>query len=48
MGDYQMLSIKNVTKKYGKLLANDNINLTVHAGEISLLLGQQTVPVSPH
>lgn len=34
-----MLSIKNVTKKYGKLLANDNINLTVHAGEISLLLG---------
>lgn len=34
-----MLSIRNVTKKYGKLVANDNISLYVDAGEISLLLG---------
>ncbi|NLP34639.1 MAG: ABC transporter ATP-binding protein [Clostridiales bacterium] len=34
-----MLSVRNVTKKYGKLLANDNINFEVNAGEISVLLG---------
>jgi len=34
-----MLMISNVTKKYGKLVANDNISFFVDAGEISLLLG---------
>lgn len=34
-----MLEIKGVTKKYGSVTANDNINLTAHKGEISLLLG---------
>lgn len=34
-----MLSVKNVTKKYGKLVANDNINLSIEPGEISILLG---------
>lgn len=34
-----MLSVRNVTKKYGKLLANDNISFDVSAGEISVLLG---------
>lgn len=34
-----MLSVRNVTKKYGKLLANDDISFDVSAGEISVLLG---------
>ena len=34
-----MLSVNNVTKKYGKLIANDNISLGVDRGEVSLLLG---------
>jgi ABC-2 type transport system ATP-binding protein len=34
-----MLSVKNVTKKYGKLLANDNVCFDIHPGEISILLG---------
>lgn len=34
-----MLSVKNVTKKYGGLLANDNVTLEVPSGEIAVLLG---------
>lgn len=34
-----MLEINNVTKKYGKLKANDNISLKVNGGEIAVLLG---------
>lgn len=34
-----MIEVKNVTKKYGKLLANDNLSFTVHPGEISILVG---------
>lgn len=34
-----MLEIKNVTKKYGKTLANDNVTFTVNKGEIAVLLG---------
>lgn len=34
-----MLTIKNVTKKYDKLTANDDINLAVEDGEIAVLLG---------
>jgi len=34
-----MIVVKNITKKYGKLTANDGINLTVNAGEIAILLG---------
>lgn len=34
-----MLEVKNVTKKYGKLIANDNISLTLKDGEIAILLG---------
>ncbi len=34
-----MLVVNNVTKKYGKLVANDNISFGVNAGEVSLLLG---------
>ena len=34
-----MVVVKNLSKKYGKLTANDNISLTVNAGEIAILLG---------
>lgn len=34
-----MIEVKNVTKKYGKLLANDDLSFTVHPGEISILVG---------
>lgn len=34
-----MLKVKNVTKKYGKVLANDNISFEVSDGEIAVLLG---------
>ncbi len=34
-----MLSVENVTKKYGSTLANDNISFTVRDGQIAILLG---------
>lgn len=34
-----MLIVNGVTKKYGKFLANDNINFQVSDGEIAILLG---------
>jgi ABC-type multidrug transport system ATPase subunit len=34
-----MIHVENVTKKYGKLLANDNVSLDVAAGEVGILLG---------
>jgi ABC-type multidrug transport system ATPase subunit len=34
-----MISVQNVSKSYGKLLANDNISLDVQPGELSVLLG---------
>lgn len=34
-----MLEVKNVTKKYGKLLANDAVTFTVNPGEIAVLAG---------
>lgn len=34
-----MLRIENVTKRYGKLVANDNISFQVRQGQIALLLG---------
>lgn len=34
-----MLELKHVTKKYGKVAANDDISLTVGNGEIGVLLG---------
>lgn len=34
-----MLKVKNVTKKYGKLLANDNLSFEVKDGEIAILMG---------
>ena len=34
-----MLKIEKVTKRYGKVMANDNISFEVHAGQIAILLG---------
>ncbi|MEG0913264.1 MAG: ABC transporter ATP-binding protein [Oscillospiraceae bacterium] len=34
-----MFQVKNVTKKYGKLIANSNISLEVRDGQIAILLG---------
>lgn len=34
-----MLNIENVSKKYGKTLANDNVSLSVDEGQIAILLG---------
>ena len=35
----KILIVNNVTKKYGKFVANDNINFQVSDGEIAVLLG---------
>lgn len=34
-----MISVKNLVKKYGKLVAVDNINLQIDPGKITVLLG---------
>ncbi|MBR5922242.1 MAG: ABC transporter ATP-binding protein [Clostridia bacterium] len=34
------LEIKNVTKRFGRIVANNNINLTVNSGEILAILGE--------
>lgn len=34
-----MLSVNCVSKKYGKVLANDNVSLNIASGEIAVLLG---------
>lgn len=34
-----MLQVKNVSKKYGKFIANNNLSFKVNSGEISILVG---------
>ncbi|SMC72568.1 ABC transporter ATP-binding protein [Papillibacter cinnamivorans] len=34
-----MIDVRNMTKKYGKLTANDNLSLAVGGGELAVLLG---------
>lgn len=36
----KVVEMKNITKKFGSFVANDNINLTVHKGEVHALLGE--------
>ena len=38
--DTKVIEMKGVTKKFGNFVANDNIDLTVHKGEIHALLGE--------
>ncbi|MCL2397617.1 MAG: ABC transporter ATP-binding protein [Defluviitaleaceae bacterium] len=34
-----MISVKNLTKKYGKLLANDGVSVQINSGQMAVLLG---------
>ena len=36
----KVVEMKNITKKFGNFVANDNISLTVHKGEVHALLGE--------
>ena len=36
----KVVEMKNITKKFGNFIANENINLTVHKGEVHALLGE--------
>ena len=40
--DYEtkVIEMKNITKKFGEFIANDNINLTLYKGEVHALLGE--------
>jgi simple sugar transport system ATP-binding protein len=40
--DYKtkVVELKNITKKFGQLTANNNINLTIYKGEVHALLGE--------
>ena len=35
-----ILEMRNITKKFGKVIANEDVNLTLKAGEIHALLGE--------
>ena len=35
------IELKNITKRFGKIVANDGINLKVKRGEILSLLGER-------
>ena len=35
-----VIEMRNIVKKFGKLVVNDGINLTVHKGEIHAILGE--------
>lgn len=42
-----LLSLAGVTKRFGALVANDAIDLTVHKGEILALLGKTALARPP-
>ncbi len=37
---HKVVEMKSITKKFGDFIANDNIDLTVHRGEVHALLGE--------
>lgn len=38
--DTVVIEMRNIVKKFGDFVANDNINLTVHKGEVHAILGE--------
>jgi len=40
MDNISYVSIENISKNFGKVIANKNMNLTVHGREIHALLGE--------
>ena len=36
----EFLRMENITKKFGKMYANKNINLSIKKGEVHTLLGE--------
>ena len=38
--DTVVIEMRNIVKKFGNFVANDNINLTVHKGEVHAILGE--------
>lgn len=40
MGNSCAIELKGVTKKFGKVVANKNVNLKVNKGEILAILGE--------
>ena len=35
-----MLELRNITKTFGSVVANDNVSLTVHKGTIHAIVGE--------
>ena len=40
MSETNVIELKNVTKRFGDVVANDNVNLTLRKGEILSILGE--------
>ena len=40
MNHENAIELKNITKRFGKVIANDSINLTIRSGEILAILGE--------
>ena len=41
-----VLEVRGITKRFPGVIANDNVNLTLHKGEVLGLLGE-TAPANP-